>query len=180
MPGLRQRHLKVVLGTGVTLDKHVVRLDTQFHLRLPHLRPVVGFGIDVVQQRALATDMGAGFTDARHRLTVDIGFHLAPVVVVRHEGQVLAGGDDVTEQRHQIIAVLISDKAVRPEGQRLGTDTDGTNMVELRFQQWFQVGTQVLGLHHHGIAPGDQDIGHFRMFAQVVAQLTGFLGRNLQ
>ena len=92
------------------------------------------------------------------------------MVVVRHQRDVLAGLDQLREQADQVVGVLRTEEAVRPEGQRLGADADGLDVVELGLQQRLEVVAQVARLHHHRVAAGDQQVGDFGVLAQVVVQ----------
>src|SRR5690554_778258 len=123
--GLGQRHLEVVLGTGVPLYKHVVGDNAQLHFFLPQLGPGVGIVIHVLDQRALGADFGTGGTDAANGFFRDVGGDFLPVVVVGHDGHVLAGINQFGEQFNQLVGIFIGHKAVRPEGEGLGADADG-------------------------------------------------------
>jgi len=64
---------------------------------------------------------------------------------VRHQRDVLAGFDELPEKAHEIVGILGAEEAVRPEGERLGADADGLDVVELGAQQGFEVFAQVTG-----------------------------------
>src|SRR5690554_6049226 len=178
--GLGQRHFEVVLGAGVPLYKHVVGDDAQLHFFLPQLGPVVGVVVHVFDQWALGADLGTGGTYAADGFFRDVGGDFLPVVVVGHDGHVLAAINQFGEQFDQLVGVLVGHETVRPEGEGLGADADGLDVVELRLQQRLQVLHQVLGLHYHGVATGHQQIGHFGVFLQVAVQFLGIGAGHFQ
>src|SRR5690606_1659111 len=178
--GLGQGHLEVVLGAGVPLYKHVVGDDAQLHFFLPQLGPGVGIVVHVLDQRALGADFGTGGADAANGFFRDVGGDFLPVVVVGHDGHVLAGINQFGEQFDQLVGILVGDKAVWPEGEGLGTDADGLDVVEFRLQQRLQVLHQVFGLHHHGIAAGDEQVGNLGVFLQVAVELLSFGAGHLE
>ena len=102
------------------------------------------------------------------------------MVVVGHDGHVLAAINQFGEQFDQLVGVLVGHETVRPEGEGLGADADGLDVIELRLQQGFQVLNQVLGFHHHGVATGDQQVGHFGVLLQVAVQLLGISAGHFQ
>ena len=53
-------------------------------------------------------------------------------------------------------------------------------MGELLLQQRLDQRPQIAGLHHHGVAAGDQYIGDLPMFPQVGLEFAGLFGGNLQ
>ncbi|MCE0734611.1 hypothetical protein LWH48_17785, partial [Halomonas sp. G15] len=59
-------------------------------------------------------------------------------------------------------------------------DADVLNVIQLRRHQPLQVLTQVLGLHHHGVAAGHQQVGDLGMLGQVAVQGIRFIGGELQ
>src|SRR5690606_13645969 len=179
-PGAYQWHLEVVPGAGIPLHEHVVGDDAQLDLGLPQPRPHCRIIVDVRQQRALGADLRAGSAEAGNGLAGDGWLQLTPVVVMRHDRQVLAGGLDLLEQCQQIIGILVGDKALGPECQGLGADADGAHMVELLRQQRLEAGAQVAGLHYQRVAAGDQHIGDLRVGAQVVTQPARLPGGDSQ
>src|SRR5690554_3165264 len=118
--GLGQGHFEVVLGAGVPLYKHVVGDDAQLHFLLPQLGPGVGIVVHVLDQRALSADFGTGGADAANGFFRDVGGDFLPVVVVGHDGHVLAGLHQFGEQFDQPVGILVGDRAVRPAGDGLG------------------------------------------------------------
>src|SRR5690554_1441779 len=178
--GLGQGHLEVVLGAGVPLYKHVVGDDAQLHFALPQFGPGVGIVIHVLDQRALGADFGTGGADTANGFFRDVGGDFLPVVVVGHDGHVLAAINQFGEQFDQLVGVVVGHETVRPEGEGLGADADGLDVVKLRLQKGFQVLDQVLGLHHHGVATGNQQVGYFGVFLQVAVQLLGIGAGHFQ
>src|SRR5690554_2484775 len=178
--GLGQGHFEVVLGAGVPLYKHVVGDDAQLHFTLPQLGPVVGVVVYVLDQRALGADFGTGGADAADGFFRDVGGDFLPVVVVGHDGHVLAGINQPGKQFDQLVGILVGHETVRPEGEGLGADADGLDVIEFRLQQGFQVLHQVFGFHHHGVATGHQQVGHFGVLFQVAVQLLGIGAGHFQ
>src|SRR5690554_1514944 len=177
---LGQRNLEVVLGTSVPFYKHVVGDNAQLHFLFPKLGPGVGIVVHVLDQRALSADFGTGGTDAANGFFRDVGGDFLPVVVVGHDGHVLAGINQFGEQFNQLVGIFIGHKAVRPEGEGLGADADGLDVIEFRLQQGLQILHQVLGLHYHGVATGHQQVGHFGVFLQVAVQFLGIGAGHFQ
>jgi hypothetical protein len=64
----------------------------------------------VADQRALHAQRGAGADDALDGLLGDRAAQLDRVVVVAHDGQVLAGLDDLLEQAQQVVESLSETK----------------------------------------------------------------------
>ena len=129
---VNQGHFKIVLGARVPFYKHVVGDDAQLHFLLPQLCPRVGIVVDVLDQRALGTDLGAGGANTADGLFGNLGGDFLPVVVVGHDGDVLAGVDQFREKVDQFIGILVGHEAVGPESEGLGADANGLDMIEFR------------------------------------------------
>ena len=134
----------------------------------------------MADQRALGTDHGTGGADTADRRACGLGVEFLPVIVMGHDGDVLATLDHALEQPDQFVRIGRGVEAVGPEGQRLGADADGLDVIEIRVQQRLEIGLQMLGLHHHRVAAGKQQVGDLGVVAQVVVQFRGFGGRDAQ
>ena len=84
--------------------------------------------------RALGADFGTGGAQAADGFFRDIGGDFLPVVVVRHDRHVLTGVHEAGKQVNQFVRILVGHEAVGPEGQGLGADANGLDVVKLRLK----------------------------------------------
>ena len=132
------------------------------------------------ERRGLAANHRAGIAQAPDRLARHVGAELLPVVEVRHDGDALAGSDHPLQQTQHVVRVGVADETERPECQRLGSDPDIAEMVETGIvDERLQVALHHPGLHHHGIAAGDQQVADVGMGREIVVQAARLVGGDL-
>ena len=161
---------------GIALNKHIIRNDAQADLCSPHPGPDRGIIVDMGQERPLTADDRAGRAQTPDGCPDLRLLQFSPVIVVGHEGDVLAGGDEFLTQAHEVVGIRIARKAEGPVGQRLRADPNGLDVLELGLNQGPQVFGQVMGLHDHRVSAGHEQVAHLRLCGQIAMQLTGVVG----
>ena len=102
------------------------------------------------------------------------------MVEVRHQRELHARASDLAEQVEQVFSVIVVDEAVRPIGDRLGSDPDSAQVVtRVGLGQRLDVFPQCLRLHDQRITAGEEHVGDFVMLSQVAAQALALAHREL-
>ena len=135
---------------------------------------VAGVGVDVLEERRLGADLRAGVANPPHGLERRLRAQLGGMVEVGHEGELQARIRHLFEEAEQVVGVVVVEEAVRPVGDRLRADADGTEIVShARLQQRLNILPQVLGLHDQRVAAGEEDIADLVMGGGVSGQAVG-------
>ncbi|MBJ02993.1 MAG: hypothetical protein CMK00_09005 [Planctomycetes bacterium] len=175
-----QGHLEVASRAGVALDKHVIGHDAEGHLGTPGLGPGIGAVVDLGQQGSLPAQGDTHIAQAADGLAGDGRFQFAPVVDVGHQCQLLAAFGQAFEETQQIIGISIADETVGPEGQGLGADANGLNVVVARFKQGLQITREDPRAHYHGVSTSNQQVTYLLACRQVVVEFLGLSSCHLQ
>ena len=157
---LDQGQLEVALRARVAGDEQVVGHAADLGLLGPHVGEQLRVVVDVLEQRRLGADLGAGLADAAHGLEGSLGAQLGGMVEVRHQRQLQAGVDHLAEEGEQVFGVIVVEEAVRPVGDGLGADPHGAQVVPgVLGDQRLDVVAQRRGLHDQRVAAGEEHIG---------------------
>jgi hypothetical protein len=123
--GLDERNFKVLLGTGITSHKHVVRNNTHVNFLAPLFSPNLGIIVDSAHNGALRPNGSKGFLlDAIDGILDLFRSELTGVSNVSHNGNVATTFFACSsKQVNQFISIGISSKTLRPKGETAGSDT---------------------------------------------------------
>ena len=80
---------------------------------------------------------------------------------VSHDGHLPPTLDHPLEQAERLVGVGVRDEAVRPVRHRLGAEPDSGDMIQsMVLENRVHVGRQLVGVHHHRVAAGEENIAH--------------------
>lgn len=78
---------------------------------------------------------------------------------VGHDGHVPPALHDALENAQRVVRVRVGDESVRPVSHRLGAEADGGDVVEGGvLKDGVDVGGELLRVHDHRVAPGEEDV----------------------
>ena len=84
------------------------------------------------------------------------------------------------KQAQQIVSVVISDEFIGPIGEGFAADADALQVLERGVEQWLDIATEHLRLHHKRVAARKEDAAYFFVLAHIFDELVGLLGREFE
>ena len=150
------------------------------HLGSPQIGPDVGVVVDVADEGGLAANGRSAGQDAASGGVGCRGSQFSGVAVMRHDRQVLACLLHLFEEPEQVVRVRIGEETIGPVGGGFGPQAYADQVFKLGGEQRFQVASQHSRLHDQGVPSGEEHAGDLPMLLQVVHQLFGLLGGELQ